>query len=106
MPRRISEPVLASMRADLGFIGASEVEGTHRVEVPAGYYVETAGWVEPAGHVRAWDVINSIWVPKSGQRPINIPAFEIYEKWPLPWLESRMQISLGLDMDMGEPVAW
>ena len=91
-----------SMRADLGFVGRESIDGMQCVEMPAGYYVQAAGWVDPSDHVAAWDVINANWVAKSGARPVNIPAYELYESWPLPWLSSRVQISLGLEMDLGD----
>lgn len=89
------------MRSDLGYLSspADPIRpGLKRITIRGGIYVVTPNWLTPQQHSEAWTWINQVWVPKSRAKPTDIPGYDLYDAWPLPWLSAKVKVHLGFDL--------
>ena len=64
-------------------------------------YVETEDTLGHEQYGAVWGSLNQEWLPRRGSRPINIPAIDEFESWPLPWEKRRMRVMIGVDLELG-----
>lgn len=97
---------LSRARADIGFTmpaGLILPKCMHVLSIPGGAYACTKQYSDVSNRNSCWQYMNKTWIPTSGQRPINVPAMDVYRSWPLPWPKSLAKILVGLELDLGHP---
>lgn len=93
-------------RADLAVTWPRDVElpeGAHHLILPAGVYIATRDELGIENHSETWAGLTSDWLPRSGQRPINVPCLNEYRTCPTPWEQARLRMLVGLEVDLGRP---
>jgi AraC family transcriptional regulator len=77
--------------------------GARLLVLPAGSYLATCEAIDASAYGRAWSELNRDWLPRNGQRPVNIPCIDEYDGSPDPWGTMRARLLIGLEMDLGKP---
>lgn len=77
--------------------------GAHPLVLPAGSYLATCEPVTARNYGPTWALLNRDWLPRNGQRPVNVPCLDEYEALPDPWDSMRTKCLIGLEMDLGAP---
>ncbi|MBX7131490.1 MAG: AraC family transcriptional regulator [Fimbriimonadaceae bacterium] len=93
-------------RADLAVTWPRDAElpvGAHHLVLPAAVYVATREERGIEEHSETWAALTRDWLPRSGQRPINVPCLNEYRSCPAPWEEARLKMLIGLEVDLGRP---
>ncbi|MBS1718666.1 MAG: helix-turn-helix domain-containing protein [Armatimonadetes bacterium] len=87
------------MAARMGYLytGGYLLPGFERFTIPGGSYVASSVISGRKEHSEAWAAFNRLWVPKSGPRPPDYPAFDLYEAFPAPFAEVHAAIHLRLE---------
>jgi AraC-like DNA-binding protein/DNA gyrase inhibitor GyrI len=91
-----------NLRADVGFAIGDEPapRGLRTLTIPRGSYVVSEA-LDDLHYSAAWKQIGETWIPRSGSRPVNIPSFEVYDRWPLPYRDNQFRIFVGLELELG-----
>jgi len=95
-----------SLRADVAFQvpqGYAIQKPLTSLVLPGGEYVRTSEPQENVQYPNSWRVLLKDWLPRSGQRPENIPTFEEYTAWPLPFENCNFHIYIGLELALDAP---
>jgi AraC family transcriptional regulator len=87
-----------TMVARLGYLlaGDSRLPGFQSYTVPGGSYVASSLVCGRQEHSEAWESFNRLWIPKSGPRVPDYPAFDLYDSFPAPFENVRANIHLAL----------
>lgn len=91
------------MRADLGFFGEEAPEGWLVGSMPEGAYVRSLAESQGHDHHMAWCTMHRHWIPRQGERPSNVPAFEVSSVCPGTVHGVDYRVWIGLELDLGLP---
>jgi len=94
----------STLRADIGFSVPKSFpipESLHEVIVPGGIFASTARALTRRESPTVWPEITRHWLPRGGQRPLDVPALDIQCAWPLPFDNVPRRAFVGIELDLG-----
>jgi len=95
---------LSKLRSDIGYELESDEHaphGTRCLTIPGGVYVVTAQKLGHPEYIDVWQNFNKQWLPRRGSRPVNVPAIDEFDAWPLPWEKRELRVMIGVGMELG-----